>query len=643
VAESRAQSRRTRIGIVGDGLLATAVAATLRGQAEPVRRDGTVPPPDLTAVIDVSGTDRALSGPVPWLPVSIDAGTAFIGPLTTPGTPGCARCVASRRRKARPSAPRFADGHRPGEGGEGRVTAVAADVIARLAVAEVLPEPRHRDSLIEVRTDTLDIRVHRYLPEPACTECGGLPADDRAAARITLGPRPKPTSRTYRIRDLSDDLDRLVATYVDSETGLIRAINRHPTCTFPTSSAPVALTADASVSESGYGRALNFRRSEITAIAEAVERYGGSQPHAKRTVIRGSYRALAQDALDPGTLGLYPEDRYSRPGFPYQRYHDGLELSWVWGYSFHHARPVLVPECYAYYRLAHCDPANRPFVYEISNGCALGGCLEEAILHGIVELAERDSFLLTWLARRPAPLLDLGSAVDRRVPLMAERMEHDLGCRIYAFNITAEHGIPAVWTMAVRPGEEASLPKAFCAAGSGFVPEQAIISGLQELAPSVEWWLERYPEEAARAAGMVADPEQVVTMQDHTLVNAHIDAFPRFSFLLCNTQAVPIAESFADSFQPSHRDLSDDLRTTVQRYLDRGQDVIVVNQTTQEHRAGNFSCVKVIIPGLLPMTFGHRARRVDGLPRLMRVPCELGFASSTLRPEDINPHPHPFP
>jgi ribosomal protein S12 methylthiotransferase accessory factor len=68
--------------------------------------------------------------------------------------------------------------------------------------------------------------------------------------------------------------------------------------------------------------------------------------------------------------------------------------------------------------------------------------------------------------------------------------------------------------------------------------------------------------------------------------------------------------------------------------------VIVVDQTTPEHQAGGFSCVKVIIPGTLPMTFGHDVRRVDGLPRLFDVPRRLG---KRLRAQDVNPDPHPFP
>ena len=52
----------------------------------------------------------------------------------------------------------------------------------------------------------------------------------------------------------------------------------------------------------------------------------------------------------------------------------------------------------------------------------LGGSLEEAIFHAILEAAERDSFLLAWYARLPLRQLDLGSSEDPELRLMTERV-----------------------------------------------------------------------------------------------------------------------------------------------------------------------------------------------------------------------------
>ena len=79
---------------------------------------------------------------------------------------------------------------------------------------------------------------------------------------------------------------------------------------------------------------------------------------------------------------------------------------------------------------------------------------------------------------------------------------------------------------------------------------------------------------------------------------------------------------------PVNTDIGADLDESVRRFTAAGMDVVAVDTTSMEQTAGGFTCVKVMAPGSVPMTFGHTARRVTGLPRL---------------PEVRNPHPHPFP
>ncbi|MEV5409925.1 TOMM precursor leader peptide-binding protein [Thermopolyspora sp. NPDC052614] len=681
--------------VLGDGALGAVLADRLRPYAQPEGE------PDLLVTVGASADAPGVAVPgvsehgrpaTPWLPVRVDFGTVVIGPADLPGEPGCPACAATRAAKARADERerRSARDRFPDRFGstEVRLTrfglAVAADLVAdeltrlhRLTRLHQAAAARTRRGLIRLRLDTLATSVHTFLPEPRCPRCGDLPPDTAEAALIRLRPRPKPAADVHRVSDLRSRADELVRTYVDGEVGLVRGLYRSAFDTFPTTSAPMGLTPGGTDTEMGFGRDLDFHTAQLTAIAEAVERHGGLRPRGKRTVVRGSYRQLAPHALDPTTLGLYPDHWHDRPGFYFQRYHQDLVMNWVWGHSFARGGPILVPETYAYYRMhaageghghghagdhetADGPPPDRPFVYEISNGCALGGCLEEAILHGILELAERDAFLLTWYARLPARRLDLGTAADPRIPLMAERLRREHGYEVHVFDTTTEHGIPSVWAMVVHPGGEDARgdgmhggmhggmhddirPKTLCAAGASFSPEKAIANALLELAPLIPWQRDTLRRERERVRAMLADPDQVTNMHDHSLVNAHPDAFSRLEFLFTGDKPEPIADSFADCFRPRNHDLSADLRATVDRYLLRGQDVVVVNQTGPEHVAGGFACVKVIIPGLLPMTFGHPLRRIHGLPRLFEVPRLLGHTGVPTRPEDLNPHPHPFP
>jgi ribosomal protein S12 methylthiotransferase accessory factor len=440
----------------------------------------------------------------------------------------------------------------------------------------------------------------------------------------------------------------LLHTYVDAETGLLGPARSSRLFTLPMVSSPLQLP-DAIVTERGYGRTTDFKIARLVSMAEALERMAGMRPRGKRTVVRGSYASLKDSALDPKTVGLYPEERYASEDMPFQRYSDDVAIPWVWAYSFARRGSVLVPETYAYYRthgpgISHGSPGDRPFVYEISNGCALGSCLEEAVLHGLLEIAERDAFLMTWYARMPIPQLEPASARDPRIPLILERIRHRTGYEVLIFSSTVEFHLPCFWVIGVDASGDPGRPKALCAAGSALDPEDGVVNALQELAAVIDWRVASYQNDTQRALDMVRDPTRVRMMEDHALLYCHQETFHRFDFML---NGAAEKWSFARLREltnwPRHVDLRGDLEEMIGRFLRENLDVVVVDQTTPEHCAGGFVCVKVIVPGAVPMTFGHYARRVDGLPRLLSVPGRLGYANGPAAVADLNPHPHPFP
>lgn len=660
---------RRRVVIAGQGLLATAISERLdsdTGLDVAIRAcDG--PGADdledgrflITASDgwDCRGFDRTqavcAAHRMSWLPVRTELGRAVLGPLHVPGEAGCVQCAELRRSVAdknsaardsvRQKYPRLADQPSPW------LTAAAARTVAALTADEVaVPGSRSgrtRHALLYVDLDTLAVSTHRFLPDPLCPACGARLDDDPEAARITLNPQPMPAPGAYRIRLLGDaDAKALRATYVDEQTGLIQHVEPLASGGFAVAVAAMR-TRYRSRAELGWGRTSRYRRSEMVAVLEALERYGGLTPGGRRTVARASFAEVRDNALDPRTLGLYAPGHYARPDFGFQPFDADRRCSWVWGYSLGRQEPILVPQGYAYYGAYLTDPDDPLFAFEISNGCALGSCMEEAILYGLFELAERDAFLMTWYARLPAAQIDLSSARDRSIPMLVHAIEAGTGYQVLVFDTTMEHGIPSVWAMAVHPPGPRQ-PALACAAGAHLDPELATRRALSELGPILSDLIERYPDVARRGRPMVDDPSLVVTMEDHSALYANHEASSRLHFLT----ASQASRSFADVLHRNgvsdacqNADLTDDLTDVMQRLRRHGLDVIVVNQTAPEHQAGGFCCVKAIVPGLLPMTFGHHNRRTYGLPRLFEVPRLLGYGDRTLLPHEINPHPHPFP
>ncbi|MEU9098410.1 TOMM precursor leader peptide-binding protein [Streptomyces sp. NPDC048361] len=646
-----------------------------------------------------------------YLPVLAELDRVVIGPLVRPGIPGCHRCLATRRAGARADAAEEAAllstyGSRLTGTVSPLLTPIAADLAANLALRLLTsaptagrpvaggaatghhvgrPEPAgaatgHQvrrpepaggatghhvtartvpEQLVTMlRLDGLEITRHHFLPDPHCPDCGGLPEDSAAGAVIPRVSRPKPDPAVLRIRNLRAERAALEARYADDETGVLKGLRTRGLHALPFAEAKVGPPESV---DGGYGRALDFRTAKVTAIAEALERLGGGRPGGRRTVVHGSHRELDARhpgaALDPAATGSHEPHRYQEPGFPFQPFHPDLVMPWVWGYSLTREQPVLVPESLAYYRLGrHRTPSVRPLVSEISNGCALGGCIEEAALYGLLELAERDAFLLTWYARLPAPALDLHTARDRRIGLLADRIRERTGYRVEVFDVTGSEGIPCFWAAAIdeeprpAPGTEPAAPRpsVLCAGGSGLDVERGVFGALHELVTAIEAYGLIYPQRAQDAARMRDDPELVRLMDDHALLYCDPVAARRLDFLLAPGGRPPrerrnLSELGDRRPWPRHPDLRSDLDELVGRFAASGLEAIVVDQTTPVHAASDLACVKMLVPGLLPMTFGHQLRRITGLDRVLTVSHRLGHTSRPLHPDDVNPHPHPFP
>lgn len=579
----------------------------------------------------------------PWLRGFVAFGEGVVGPLVRPEGQGCSQCADTRlllagsdRRESWHLQQKLAS-HR-GIARDAWASRTGLSQVARLVAEEAVkmleggrPQTESRMYLIDLRT--LKSSSHFFLPDPLCPICGRLPEDDAETARIALQPSLKISTGTYRCRSIDELKDVLAKDYVDARTGLLNGKMADLVSPFADASINLPLFGG---DEACAGRTHSYAVSEMTAILEGLERYCGLSPRGKRSAVHDSYRNVQDQALDPLRVGVHAKEQYERTGFPFKPFDPERPIDWVWGYSFLQQRPILVPELLAYYS----SGCGHGFVYETSNGCALGGSLEEAIFYGMLEVVERDSFLMTWYARLPLPRLDLRSVQDRELRWMTDRLEAVAGYDVYLYNSTMEHGIPSMWALAKNKKERGL--NLICAAGAHPDPIRAAKSAIHEVAGMLLTVSEKFEENRQQYERMLLDPYRVVQMEDHSMLYGLKQAEERLDFLLNNDRPL---QTFAEAFEPRgwNADLTDDLKGMLHVFRQLNLEVIVVDQTTPETRRNGLHCVKVLIPGMLPMTFGQHLIRVTGLDRVLRVPAELSYSLEPLSPEQLNPYPHPFP
>jgi ribosomal protein S12 methylthiotransferase accessory factor len=497
-----------------------------------------------------------------------------------------------------------------------------------------------------LRLRALTNRLHSFIPDPQCEVCAPIIDDCAELAEMHLQAHPRTNLESYRVRSVLEDLAALEQRFVDHRLGLQpRSLNKSA-ATFATTVIHYFEYPSIRQDTGSTGVHFSFQTSRATAILESLERNCGFLPRSKRTAVYGSYEQVRERAVNPEHFGLLTEpivaEREPALSSLWTTYSSSLPLHWVWGYSFIRQQPILVPEQIAYYG-AHTSQRDRKlFVAETSNGCAIGGSLEDAMFHGLCEVIERDAFFLTWHGRLPVPELDWRTTRDTDLLLAIERITRMTGFTFHAFDCTTDFSVPVILVMAVN--SEDRMPKVLLGAGAHLDPDKALAAAFLEAAVVIPQNLNPSQAERERGRRLVKDSSLILTIDDHLLAGATPEAFTRFSFLLAERPPQTMQERFAAHYarQPS-LDLTRELEYLIGQVSRRGHDVIVVDQTSPELRAENFWCVRVLAPGLIPLTFGHRFRRTLHLERLYRIPWELGYADHILTETELNPDPHAFP
>ena len=440
--------------IDGQGLLADFVYDQLSGNYQVTRQSILEEVPEETELalvlhdawhpsVHQKAEERFRTTGIRWLRGFVSLGEGIIGPLVYPDRPGCSLCADIRRMIAGSDRQEMWKLQKRMASGEGVLrdawaSRTGLSHMATLICNEVQRILQGEPSTLEERVFITNLRTltnfsHLFLPDPLCPSCSSIPDDTSELAQIKLESSPKMNGEGYRCRSMDELKTVLVKDYLDYRTGIMNGKIQDFTLPF----ADVLVNMPLFGGDEGVaGRSHSYEMSELTAILEGLERYCGIEPRGKRKVVRDSYHHLENQALNPTTVGVHEKEQYEKPHFPFKRFHPDDPMNWVWGYSFLQERPILVPELLAYYSLGY----EEGFVYETSNGCALGGSLEEAIFHAIMEVVERDSFLLTWYARLSLPRLDLRSANDKELQLMVDRLREVAGYDLHFYNSTMEHG-----------------------------------------------------------------------------------------------------------------------------------------------------------------------------------------------------------
>ena len=313
------------------------------------------------------------------------------------------------------------------------------------------------------------------------------------------------------------------------------------------------------------GKGASVTQARVSAIMEALERYSGEW--REDALVRRSVDDMlsSDNALDPRSLILPQRTAIHVMSQP---------VAWVKGVDLIENEDVWVPASAAFH--PYSSPKDLALFRTNTNGLASGNTMEEAVVHGLCELIERDAWSICESKRRV-----IGDVVppkdERMVQMMLEKFSSS-GIEVRLKDLTSDIGLPTFAAAAddVRLQDPALLSLGM---GTHLNPKITVIRALTEVAQSRLTQIHGAREDTVRGkATRQMGYERVKRLNQMWFADSQ--------------KSVPLTEY--QSLDTA--DLFDDLQVILARLVKHGFKRIVAVDLTRKEL--DIPVVKMIVPGL---------------------------------------------
>ncbi|MBR7153541.1 MAG: YcaO-related McrA-glycine thioamidation protein [Candidatus Methanomethylophilaceae archaeon] len=219
------------------------------------------------------------------------------------------------------------------------------------------------------------------------------------------------------------------------------------------------------------GKGVTHEQAKASAVMESIERYCAER-REEDEVVHGTYEQASDIMYTVNPVDLILPlrvlDRYNDP-----------EIAWVKGFEMFRGCPAWVPACAVFYPYEP-DGDLQLFGWH-TNGIASGNTMEEAILHGLFEVIERDA----WSIAEFRGYCNSDVVIDDPGSVPAKLIErfNEQGIEIHLKDLTSDTGIPTIGAVAddVRTKDPEML---VIGVGTHLDPNIAAIRAITEVAQS---------------------------------------------------------------------------------------------------------------------------------------------------------------
>ncbi|WP_066265348.1 YcaO-like family protein [Heyndrickxia acidicola] len=338
----------------------------------------------------------------------------------------------------------------------------------------------------------------------------------------------------------------------------------------------------------GFGYDFNEEDASLKAKLEYLERYAASLKLEE--TISDCYTNISKSAINPIKLGVYSNSQCIQQNLSI--YSNSLVIDWVKGQSLVSGEYLLIPEQYVQYLVPNIK--NR-FIYESSNGCAVGNTFEEASLFSILEVVERDVFMNFWFSKDKATRIDINVE-----PKLSKKVQYfnDLGYTLDFFYINNGLNIHVVWGL-LRSNNIHNYFYSITGLGCHLKLQHAIEAAFKEIYnvfigfEKNKFLIEKKIQSIK--SGIISN------LEDHLYYFASFDSMEIIEDKINILENVDVDDLKINNFMSI--DISDELQYVVKNLSKKYTDILIVDQTNNYLKAFSLNCTKAILIGSAPLDF----------------------------------------
>jgi ribosomal protein S12 methylthiotransferase accessory factor len=388
------------------------------------------------------------------------------------------------------------------------------------------------------------------------------------------------------------------------------------------------ITDGFSANRYAVGSAFSKEKALLRALGEAIERYFLSIYKEKNLIWR-SYKELKYskvNRIDPQDFVTFSNSKFIKQS-KFELYKDrNNKLSWVKGFSLTQGSDVFIPAQIVF--IPYHFKLNEPIIrLPISTGAACYSSLKGAILKGLLEVIERDAYMISYLNKLSRNIIDISSSQDEAFKKITSSIKR-YNLELCILDISNE--VPVYSILAILIDRTGYGPAISVGIKSDLDVKNAIIGAIEELFHGRFWIRDTLFKTKTKKLKEIQDRKyfSYLDLKERGLFWSRPEAINKIKFFL-KGKKIPI-KNYSNK-------KAKNLNCLLNWFKQEEIETIYVDVAPPDLKRKKVYVVKVIVPQFQPLCLDERFPHWDG-ERLRNIPLKLGFKPL----KTVNKIPQPF-